>query len=166
MKEHIVKNVLAALIIAVLAWCPFFLYRLAYTPYSMHQEAITRATKAESTFEKKQEPHWSGDVQFQPLKRQAGSSHPSWNVYSFEATIQPVRLKLICDGNLQDSLKNVTMKVGGDEVVGPWWRITENKKDIELGYEGPALNMMNTLTIQIDSKTPIRILNVQRWNKD
>lgn len=47
MKQHIAKNVLVAAGIAVLAWSPFFLYRLAYTPYLMQHEAIEDAKKQE-----------------------------------------------------------------------------------------------------------------------
>ena len=166
MKKHIAKNFLVTGLIAVLAWCPFFFYRLVATPYVMHQEATKRATDAESVLmEKKKGPHWASDIQFEFVKQKGDTR--SWNVYAFQATIQPIRLKLSCYGDkLEGSVTKIIMTVGGDKVVEPWWKITDKGKVIELGYEGPALNMMSVLIIQIESRVPVRVLNIQRWKID
>lgn len=192
-KFHLRRTIGETLVIIVVAWGVVFLVYLVHTPYSMYRGAVARATSAEATSSSAQKeladkttkiadlelrlqnlpsekagPRWVKDLQFEvPRQREPESWEIS--IYSFQETIQPVRLRLACDSYLVGAVTNVKMRTGADpaqEVIGPWWKIADKGRAIELGYDGPALNMMNMLSVQIHSTVPIRVLNVERWKTD
>jgi len=184
MKDAIKGTVIPTMIgfaITLAAWVGLFAWSVLTTIYRDHAGLVERIRqlnrenadlKAKLNAKPKEIVHNWVDLQFDALRRR---DRTTWdmNVYSFYRTIQPVRLKLKCVGPIQE-ITEIIMKTGGPnglEVVAKWWKLIERDKSIELGFAGPALNMMNMLALEIRTRelppeTQLRVLRVEAWNSN
>jgi hypothetical protein len=109
--------------------------------------------------------HWK-DVVFSVEKsKPPAPDHLILFVYSLYSTIRPpLRFNVTCTELA--GISDVHMTVGDQDVVNPKWKLMNNEKVVELQFDGPALNTLNMLTVEIFGTGPqFKIVKVENWGK-